>query len=90
MMTNIAQVCFAERPNSIAIGREAQSAATNDGRANLPVCLNRTLGKRSDAGGIILGYSRFESAVQEKCQAAPHPAGTKAKCWRPDDFRFIN
>jgi hypothetical protein len=57
MMTNIAQVCFAERLNSIAIGHKAQSAPTNDGRANLPVCLNLTLGKRSDAGGTFLGYA---------------------------------
>ena len=36
MMTNIAQVGFAERLNSIVVGPEAQLATTDNGRANLP------------------------------------------------------
>jgi len=32
--------------------------APNDGRANLPVCLNLTASKRSDAGGTMGIYTR--------------------------------
>jgi len=74
---------------------------TNDGRANLPVCQNPTASKRSDAGGTILGIRTQEhrsrscgslggAAAPPYLGGAGYPAGTKAKCWRLDDFRFID
>ena len=37
--------------------------APNDGRANLPVCLNLTASKRSDAGGTMGIYTRKNIAL---------------------------